>query len=149
MTTAGLMPGPPLGDRTHSAHHELGSHAAWYLVAGVVTTAAQSVLFLVLQPPLGSQVANLAAIALTTLANTEFHRRVTFADRKSNASKRHLQDFLTFLFYAGYGSIVLATVDAVVTAPSAFLETVVLFLASGLGGAIRFVVLRWWVFADR
>jgi len=149
MTTAGLMPGPPLGGRTRSAHHELGSHAAWYLVAGVVTTAAQSVLFLALQPPVGSQVANLAAIALTTLANTEFHRRVTFADRKSNAGKRHLQDFLTFLFYAGYGSLVLATVDSVVNAPSAFLETVVLFLASGLGGAIRFAVLRWWVFADR
>jgi putative flippase GtrA len=150
MTTAGLVvSGPPMGGRTHTGQHELGRHAAWYVIAGVVTTAAQSALFLVLQPPLGSQVANLAAIGLTTLANTEFHRRVTFANRTSNVGKRHLQDFLTFLFYAGYGSIVLAAVDAIVGEPSAMFETVVLFLASGVGGVLRFVVLRWWVFADR
>jgi putative flippase GtrA len=150
MTAAGLMvSGQPTVGRTHTAFHELGSHAAWYVIAGVVTTAAQSALFLALQPRLGSQVANVVAIALTTLANTEFHRRVTFAGRTSNAGKRHLQDFLTFLFYVGYGSIVLAVVDAIVGDPSALLETVVLFLASGVGGVLRFVVLRWWVFADR
>jgi putative flippase GtrA len=150
MTTAGLVASTrPLSRRTHTPHHELGHHAAWYVVAGVVTTGAQSALFLMLQPPVGSQLANLLAIALTTVANTEFHRRVTFADRPSDAGKRHLQDFLTFLFYAGYSSIVLASLDAVVDNPSAWTETVVLFMASGVGGALRFVVLRWWVFAAR
>jgi putative flippase GtrA len=150
MTTAGLVvSGPPPGGRTHIGHHELGSHAAWYVAAGAVTTAAQAALFVVLQPSLGSQVANLAAIAVTTIGNTEFHRRVTFASRRSNSGKRHLQDFLTFLFYAGCGSIVLASVDAIVTDPTVFLETVVLLAASGIGGVLRFVVLRWWVFADR
>jgi putative flippase GtrA len=150
MTTAGLVaPGRPLSTRSPTAHHELGHHAAWYVIAGVVTTGAQSVLFLVLQPPFGSQVANLTAIALTTIGNTEFHRRVTFAARPSGAGKRHVQDFLTFLFYAGYGSIILASLDAVVDNPSVWLETMVLFAASGVGGIARFAVLRWWVFADR
>lgn len=144
MTTAGWAPTPAA---TTVKHHELGSHAAWYLAAGVVTTAIQSALFLWLQPGLGAQPANLLAIALTTVGNTEFHRRVTFADRESNAAKRHLQDFLTFAFYAGYNSIVLVFVDALVSNPSALLETTVLLFASFLGGVARFAALRWWVFA--
>jgi putative flippase GtrA len=130
-------------------HHELGTHAAWYVVAGVVTTGLQAVLFLALRDQLGAQVANLIAIALTTIGNTEFHRRVTFAGRGSNAGKRHLQDLLTFAFYAGYGSAVLAVLDAVVERPTSWEETGTLLLASLIGGFVRFAVLRWWVFAHR
>ncbi len=129
--------------------HELGTHATWYVVAGVVTTGLQAVLFLFLRDALGSQVANLAALALTTVGNTEFHRRVTFAGRRSNAGKRHLQDLLTFAFYAGYGSAVLAVLDTVVATPSSWEETGALLLASLVGGVVRFAVLRWWVFARR
>ncbi|WP_103350205.1 GtrA family protein [Amycolatopsis sp. CA-128772] len=128
-------------------HHELGTHAAWYVVAGVVTTGIQAVLFLLLHDELGSQVANLVAIALTTVGNTEFHRRVTFAGRRSNAGKRHLQDLLTFAFYALYGSAVLALLDAFVDRPTSWEETGTLLLASLVGGFARFAVLRWWVFA--
>jgi putative flippase GtrA len=130
-------------------HHELGTHAAWYAVAGVVTTGVQAALFLLLRDELGSQVANLVAIAVTTVGNTEFHRRVTFAGRPSNAGKRHLQDALTFAFYAGYGSAVLALLDAVVDRPTSWEETGTLLLASLVGGFARFAVLRWWVFAHR
>jgi putative flippase GtrA len=130
-------------------HHELGTHAAWYAVAGVVTTGVQAILFLLLRDELGAQVANLVAIAVTTVGNTEFHRRVTFAGRNSNAGKRHLQDFLTFAFYAGYGSAVLAILDAVVERPTSWEETGTLLMASLVGGVARFAVLRWWVFAHR
>jgi putative flippase GtrA len=130
-------------------HHELGTHAAWYVVAGIVTTGLQAVLFLLLRDQLGSQLANLIAIALTTLGNTEFHRRVTFAGRYSNAGKRHLQDLITFAFYAGYGSAVLAILDAVVERPTSWEETGTLLAASFVGGLARFAVLRWWVFAHR
>jgi putative flippase GtrA len=118
-------------------------------VASVVTTGLQAVLFLALRADLGSQGANLVAIALTTVGNTEFHRRVTFAGRHSDAGKRHLQDLLTFLFYAGYGSAVLAVLDTVVDRPSSWEETGALLLASLVGGLLRFAVLRWWVFARR
>ncbi|WP_091297168.1 GtrA family protein [Amycolatopsis xylanica] len=130
-----------------SSPEDLGRHAAWYVLAGVVTTAAQAVLFLVLRPELGSQAANLVAIAITTVGNTEFHRRVTFEGRRSKATKRHFQDLLTFCFYAGYGSLVLASLDVLVAQPSALLETAVLLAASLVGGIVRFAVLRWWVFA--
>ncbi|HWD07186.1 MAG TPA: GtrA family protein [Amycolatopsis sp.] len=126
--------------------HELGGHAAWYLVAGAVTTGVQAALFLALRSELGSQWANLVAIAITTVGNTEFHRRVTFAGRTSNAGRRHLQDLLTFVFYAGYGSLILAGLGAVVEHPTAAEETMSLLAASFVGGVVRFAVLRWWVF---
>ena len=130
-------------------HHELGTHAAWYVVAGVVTTGIQAALFLFFRGALGAQAANLVAIALTTLGNTEFHRRVTFAGRRSNTGKRHLQDLATFAFYAGYGSAALALLDSVVDRPTSWEETGTLLLASLVGGLLRFAVLRWWVFAHR
>ncbi|MBB1158836.1 GtrA family protein [Amycolatopsis sp. FU40] len=125
----------------------MGGHAAWYLAAGVVTTGLQAVLFLAFRPEIGAQWANLAALAITTVGNTEFHRRVTFANRSSRAGKRHLQDLVTFAFYAGYGSVVLAALDAVVPHPSAGQQTAALLAASFVGGVVRFAVLRWWVFA--
>nr|WP_051792719.1 GtrA family protein [Amycolatopsis jejuensis] len=129
--------------------HEIGGHAAWYLVAGVVTTGLQAILFLALRPEFGAQWANLAALAITTVGNTEFHRRVTFSGRRSRAGKRHLQDLATFAFYAGYGSVVLSALDAVAGQPSAWQQTVALLAASFVGGVARFAVLRWWVFARR
>ncbi|QWF78260.1 GtrA family protein [Amycolatopsis sp. CA-230715] len=127
-------------------HHRLGEHLVLYVVAGGVTTAMQAGLFLLLRPWLDSVLANLAAIAVTTAVNTEFHRRVTFADSESTANWRRVQSVLTFAFYAGYGSVVLTVLQALVVSPSANLEAVVLAVASTLGGLARFVLLRWWVF---
>ncbi|MFI9456446.1 GtrA family protein [Amycolatopsis sp. NPDC052450] len=149
MTTTRWAPGHRIIRRAPERHHELGNHAAWYVVAGVAATGLQAVLFLFLQSILGAQVANLVALAVTTVGNTEFHRRVTFAGRKSNAGKRHFQDLVTFAFYAVYGSIVLASLDAVITEPTALEQTGALLAASVVGGIARFAVLRWWVFARR
>ncbi|WET77844.1 GtrA family protein [Amycolatopsis sp. QT-25] len=148
MTTR-WAPGHRVLRRAPERHHELGNHAVWYVVAGVAATGLQAVLFLFLQPVLGSQVANLVALAITTVGNTEFHRRVTFAGRESNAGKRHFQDLMTFAFYAVYGSTVLASLDAVITEPTALEQTGALLAASVVGGTARFAVLRWWVFTRR
>lgn len=134
---------------TRRRHHRLGEHLVLYVVAGGVTTAMQAGLFLLLRPWLDSVLANLVAIAVTTVVNTEFHRRVTFADSESTANRRRVQSLLTFAFYAGYGSVVLAILQSFVDAPSANLEAVVLAVASTLGGLARFVLLRWWVFTRR
>ncbi|RJQ78365.1 GtrA family protein [Amycolatopsis panacis] len=144
MTTTRWAPRrPQLAD---GRHRELGGHAAWYLAAGGITTGLQAVLFLLLRPEFGAQWANLVAIALTTVGNTEFHRRVTFAGRTSRAGKRHLQDLATFAFYVGYGSIALAVLDGLVDQPTAWQQTGALLTASVVGGILRFAVLRWWVF---
>ncbi|MQA11405.1 MAG: GtrA family protein [Pseudonocardiaceae bacterium] len=126
-----------------------GRDAGWYLVAGVTTTGMQMLVFLALRLPFGSVAANLVAIAVTTVANTEFHRRVTFADHAAPAGRRHLQTVLTFAFYAGYGSAVLMLLHALVVNPAPLVETIVLASASVAGGVGRFVLLRWWVFVRR
>ncbi|WP_158887763.1 GtrA family protein [Amycolatopsis anabasis] len=144
MTTARWMPGETLRPAS-----QLGHHVAWYVLAGAVTTGLQAALFLAFRPMTGSTAANLLSVAITTILNTEFHRKVTFAGAPSAPARRHLQSVLTFLFYAGYGSAVLLALDAVATAPSATLEATVLATASALGGIARFALLRWWVFARR
>lgn len=135
--------------RDIAADRELRGHAAWYVAAGVVTTGLQAALFSALEPHLGAQPANLVAIAVTTAGNTEFHRRVTFAGRRSQARRRHFQDLMTFAFYAAYGSAVLLALDATVGHPAKPLQTLTLVAASTVGGVVRFAVLRWWVFARR
>lgn len=144
MTTAPWITHRPQHDerRSASAHP-----VVWYMVAGAVTTGLQEVLFLAARPILGAVTANVIAIALTTLANTEFHRRYTFADKRTSPLRLHLQSAGSFLFYAGYGSVVLVALQAIVGSPSATLEAIVLAATSTFGGILRFVVLRWWVFS--
>lgn len=143
MTTA-----PWIERRTqHDQHRFASAHPiVWYVVAGAVTTGLQELLFLAARPLLGSVTANVVAIAITTLGNTEFHRRFTFAHMHTSAVRLHLQSLGSFVFYAGYGSVVLVSLQAIVGSPSATLEAVVLAATSALGGLLRFVVLRWWVF---
>ncbi|NIH87627.1 GtrA family protein [Amycolatopsis granulosa] len=122
---------------------------AWYTVAGALTTGLQEVLFLGTRPLLGALAANVLALALTTIANTEFQRRVTFAGSPASPLRVHLQSVGTFAFYAGYGSVVLLSLHLFTPAPSAAVQAVALALASALGGLARFAVLRWWVFPPR
>jgi putative flippase GtrA len=143
MTTAQWI-GQQAGHRLDVTHP-----AVWYVVAGAVTTGLQELIFLAARPLIPSVAANIVAIAVTTLANTEFHRRVTFAHMRFSAVKLHLQSLGTFAFYAGYGSVVLVLLQALVHSPSATLEAVVLAVTSTVGGVLRFVVLRWWVFTTR
>lgn len=130
-------------------HWELGRHASWYLLAGGVTTLLQGAVFLALREPLGPHGANLVAIALTTVANTEFHRVVTFAGAAEAPARRHVQAVATFVFYAVSGSVALFALHGLANSPSAMLETSVLVATSITGGALRFVALRYWVFARR
>jgi putative flippase GtrA len=123
--------------------------AVWYVVAGVLTTALQELLFLGVRPLTGALIANVVAIALTTIGNTEFHRRVTFAGAPASPLRLHLQSAGTFTFYASYGSLVLVSLHLFTPDPSATLQAITLAVASGLGGIVRFALLRWWVFAPR
>ncbi|PRX47210.1 putative flippase GtrA [Prauserella shujinwangii] len=124
----------------------LGRHAVWYVAAGAVTTLLQALLFLALREPLGSLVANLLAIAVTTVANTEFHRLVTFAGASTRPARESVQAMVAFAFYAGSGSLVLLMLHGLADSPSALLETVALGVTSAVGGIARFLVLRYWVF---
>jgi putative flippase GtrA len=127
-------------------HRERAHPVVWYAIAGVITTVIQEVLFLGARPLLGSVTANIVAIALTTMTNTEFQRRVTFAGQPVSRLRLHLQSLGTFAFYAFYGSLVLMSLRAITPSPSATLEATALAAASTVGGVLRFALLRWWVF---
>ncbi|WP_199435368.1 GtrA family protein [Qaidamihabitans albus] len=149
MTTATAAPGTALREPLPVRRRELGRHAVYYVLAGGATTLLQALVFLMIRGPLGAHAANLVALALTTVANTEFHRLVTFAGTPAAPARRHVQAVLAFAFYAGSGSLVLVLLHGLTDTPSPLLETTALVITSAGGGLVRFVLLRSWVFARR
>ena len=122
----------------------------WQIVSfaliGGVSTVATLLLYALFRewwPPLA---ANLVALVLTTLLNTEANRRLTFLGSRGPTGRVHLQSLLVFALYYALTSGALLILDGLVTAPSRMLELAVLLAASVVGTAGRFVVLRAWVF---
>jgi putative flippase GtrA len=125
----------------------------WQLVTfglvGAVSTVATVVLYMLLRlwdPPL---VANLAALVMTTLFNTEANRRLTFAGAGVSGRRVHLQGLAVFTLYYTFTSGALLALQELVARPSRWLEVAVLLAASVLGTAGRFALLRAWVFTNR
>ena len=61
---------------------------AGFLLVGAVTTVVYLLLYVLLRPSLGEQVANLVALALTVDANTAANRRLSFGVRAEGARRR-------------------------------------------------------------
>ena len=122
----------------------------WQLVSfgaiGLLSTVITVVLYTVLRswwPPL---VANLAALTVTTLWNTEANRRFTFLHQKATSGRLHLQGLLVFAVYYAITSGALLVLQHTHPDPGRWLEGTVLVLSSAAGTAVRFVLLRSWVF---
>lgn len=119
----------------------------WYFMAGVAATIVNAGLFLLLREPLGPYPANLVAISMTTVANTEFHRRITFDSPDAPMAKRAVAILLTVIFYASYTSTALFIVHRLVADPTSAQQVAAIALAVFAGGVLRFVMLRNWAFA--
>ena len=114
---------------------------------GVASTAAYLAIFLLMRPSLGAQSANLVALLATALGNTAANRRFTFGVRGTAAvGRHHLQGLVVFALGLGLTSGALALVSALVSQPSRWLEVGVLIVANLAATALRFVLLREWVF---
>ncbi|HEX3787970.1 MAG TPA: bifunctional glycosyltransferase family 2/GtrA family protein [Pseudonocardiaceae bacterium] len=117
-----------------------------FAVIGGLSTLATLLLYAWLRqwwPPLA---ANLVALVVTTLLNTEANRRLTFVGVRGSSSRVHLQGLLVFGLYYALTSGALLVLDATVARPSRLLELAVLLAASVVGTAGRFVLFRAWVF---
>jgi glycosyltransferase involved in cell wall biosynthesis len=115
-------------------------------VIGALSTLVTVVMFALLRtwwPPL---LANLVALTVTTLWNTEANRRFTFIRESGSPGRIHLQGLLVFALYYGVTSGALMWLHAVDANPSRWLEIAVLVVSSVVGTALRFVLLRSWVF---
>jgi putative flippase GtrA len=115
-------------------------------VIGALSTVVTAVLYALLRswwPPL---LANLVALTVTTLWNTEANRRFTFIRQSGSPGRIHLQGLLVFGLYYVVTSGALLGLHAWRPDPSRWLEVAVLVVSSVVGTAIRFVLLRSWVF---
>ena len=118
-----------------------------FAAVGVLSTLAYLVLFLALRGSLGSQGANAAALLSTAIANTALNRRFTFGVVGREQLGRHqLQGLIVFALALGLTSGTLAAAHALLTAPPASVEVILLVAANAAATLLRFLLLRRWVF---
>jgi putative flippase GtrA len=134
---------PPFRER-----HPLARQLGRYVVAGGVGTGVNAGVYLLLRTGWDAAIAaNLVALVVSTLVSTEVNRRFTFDGAHGHPWRAHVQTAGMVGFYAVYSSAVLLALAALVDDPTPLLESAVVSAASVLGGAGRFLLLRFWVFA--
>ena len=125
-----------------------GSRIARFAAIGVASTAAYAVLYLLLLGPLPPGAANIVALALTAIANTAANRRITFGRAgRAGVLRDQAQGAFVFLATVAITSGALLVLDAVDRRPARAVEVAVLVLASTLATVVRYIGLRFWVFA--
>jgi putative flippase GtrA len=146
------LTGTPVSDTPTSwrarlrLQHPLLVQLVRYAVVGGLGTLVNAVVFLLLRNFLDAVPANLVALVLSTAVSTEANCRFTFGGAAVHRWRATVQSGGTVLFYAFYSSAVLLLLGMVVDSPSPIEETLVVAVASVLGGLGRFLVLRYWVF---
>jgi putative flippase GtrA len=132
---------PPTGDCTR---WQLLSFAA----IGLVSTALTAGLYALLRGSMAPLTANLVALTVMTLLNTEANRRLTFLGSGASAAtaRVHAQGLVVFGLYYAFTSGALLLLDALAPGAGRMVEVAVLITASAVGTLGRFVVLRHWVF---
>ena len=136
--------------RGSAARGSLLRQSVRFASVGVASTAVYLVLFMLLHGSLGAQAANLIALLVTAIGNTAANRRFTFgiADR-AGAARHHVEGLIVFGIALALTSGALATLHAVVPEPGRYVDATVLVAANLLATAVRFVLLRGWVFHPR
>ena len=121
-----------------------------FAAVGVASTLAYLILYALLRTAVSPQWANLVALLVTAIANTAANRRVTFGVRGNDDAVRHqAQGLIVFGIGLALTSGSLALLDGIGTTPAQHVELVVLILANLLATAVRFLMLRIWVFRSR
>ncbi|GAB3584334.1 bifunctional glycosyltransferase family 2/GtrA family protein [Leifsonia lichenia] len=116
-------------------------------VVGVLSTAAYAVLYLLLQGVFPAQLANFAALLITTVANTWANRRFTFGVKGRSGAVRHqFQGLIVFAVAWGMTAGSLAVLHLTAPTAGARAELIVLTAANLAATLVRFVLLRLWVF---
>jgi putative flippase GtrA len=133
--------------RSASAPGSLFRQVVRFGAIGLLSTAAYIALFMMMQGWAGAQAANLIALLLTAIGNTAANRRFTFGvGGRANATRHHIEGLIVFGIALVITSGALSVLHAVVAQPHHFVELAVLVLANLVATAVRFVLLRGWVF---
>ena len=137
----------PLEPATPGVPSGMTKQIVRFAAIGVASTLAYLVLFFLFRLGVDAQAANFLALAITAVANTAANRRLTFGIQGRTGAVRHqFQGFGVFLLGLGITSGSLALLTAITAQPSVPVEIAVLVLANLVATAVRFVLLRSWVF---
>ena len=125
-----------------------GSMVLRFLAIGVVSTVAYALLFLLMRAGgLGPGVANVLALAVTAVGNTQANRHWSFRVRgREGLARHHAQGAAVFVLTVLLTSGALAALNAIDPRPGHAVELLVLVAASVLATVSRYVALRFWVF---
>ncbi len=118
-----------------------------FLVVGAICTATFSVIFLALNRPLGNTVANTIALVVAAVLNTALNRRHTFGiDGNRHLLRHHGQGLVILAANWLLSTGALACLDALAPMASGGTRLAVISCANLAATALRYVLLRWWVF---
>jgi putative flippase GtrA len=118
-----------------------------FAAIGVLSTLAYAALYLLLREGIGAQASNALALLITAIANTAANRRFTFDVRGSHGTVRHqVQGLAVFGLALALSAAALRLLEALDPSPSHLVELAALIVAGALATALRFLLLRSWVF---
>jgi putative flippase GtrA len=127
----------------------LAGQAIRFATVGALSTLAYLLLFVLARPTMGAQPANLFALLVTAVANTAANRRFTFGVRGGGAGRHQLQGLAVFGLGLALTSGSLWLLSQASSHPPRAVELIVLVAANLLATALRFVLLREWVFRTK
>lgn len=134
------VPGVPRG---------LARQLLGFCAVGVASTLAYLGLYSLLRTAVGPQLANAVALLVTAVANTAANRRLTFGVRGRERAVRHqAQGLVVFGIGLALTSGSLAALDLAGGEVSHGTELSVLVAANLAATALRFLLLRTWVFSS-
>jgi len=114
---------------------------------GVLSTIAYLGLYAVLRMHIGAFSANAIALGVTAVANTAANRRITFGLTQRAGMVRHqVQGLGVFALALALTSASLAALHVVDPHPARWAELTALVIANAAATALRFVLLKRWVF---
>ncbi|WP_242910490.1 bifunctional glycosyltransferase family 2/GtrA family protein [Actinomadura terrae] len=121
-----------------------------FAVIGVISTAAQLVLFVLLRTVLGPLWANALSLVVTTVGNTAANRRFTFGvTGPARAFRQQLEGGLAFLLGLVLSTGGLAALHAAAPGASRAVEVAALVAANGVATLVRYLLMRAWIFHPR
>lgn len=134
------------GRRT-AAPRNLMRQGVRFAAVGVASTLAYLMIFSMLHAAVGAQAANLIALLVTAIGNTAANRRFTFGVQgRACLLRHHAEGLAVFALALALTSGSLAAAHSLVSPTPHWLELSVLIAANLTATALRFTLLRGWVF---
>ena len=136
-----------LGSGRAAAPRSLMRQGVRFGAVGVASTLAYLMIFSLLHAATGAQAANLVALLITAIGNTAANRRFTFGVRGgSGLLRHHAEGFAVFALALALTSGSLLGIHSLVSPTPHWLELSALIAANLAATALRFTLMRGWVF---